>query len=151
MLSLVLWVFLNSCNASSLGIIALCMLMGVEVLLYVNIEPKSRWELLRKINVVNLLYVPGLNTRYANADIFGVPFSFIGVIIVCSAILITAFSIAGVLMEAYRKPVEEYPSGIKGQLAKKLHDIASKSTVFIKELYKPLITRKALVIGLFFM
>lgn len=150
MLSLVLWVFLNSCNASSLGIIALCMLMGVEVLLYVNIEPKSRWELLRKINVVNLLYVPGLNTRYANADIFGVPFSFIGVIIVCSAILITAFSIAGVLMEAYRKPVEEYPSGIKGQLAKKLHDIASKSTVFIKELYKPLITRKALVIGLFF-
>lgn len=48
MLSLVLWVFLNSCNASSLGIIALCMLMGVEVLLYVNIEPKSRWELLRK-------------------------------------------------------------------------------------------------------
>ena len=106
--------------------------------------------MLRKINVVNLLYVPGLNTRYANADIFGVPFSFIGVIIVCSAILITAFSIAGVLMEAYRKPVEEYPSGIKGQLAKKLHDIASKSTVFIKELYKPLITRKALVIGLFF-
>ena len=82
MLSLVLWVFLNSCNASSLGIIALCMLMGVEVLLYVNIEPKSRWELLRKINVVNLLYVPGLNTRYANADIFGVPFSFIGVIVV---------------------------------------------------------------------
>lgn len=150
MLSLVLWVFLNSCNASSLGIIALCMLMGVEVLLYVNIEPKSRWELLRKINVVNLLYVPGLNTRYANADIFGVPFSFIGVIVVCSAILITAFSIAGVLMETYRKPVEEYPSGIKGRLAKKLHEISSKSTVFIKELYKPLITRKALVIGLFF-
>ena len=150
MLSLVLWVFLNSCNASSLGLIALCMRMGVEVLLYVNIEPKSRWELLRKINVVNLLYVPGLNTKYANADIFGVPFSFIGVIIVCSTILITVFSIAGVLMEAYRKPVEEYPSGIKGQLAQKMHELLSKSTVFIKELYKPLITRKALVIGLFF-
>lgn len=58
-------------------------------------------------------------------------------------------SIAGVLMEAYRKPVEEYPSGIKGQLAQKMHELLSKSTVFIKELYKPLITRKALVIGLF--
>lgn len=150
MLSLVVWVFLNSCNASSLGIIALCMLTGVEVLLYVNIEPKSRWELLRKINVVNLLYVPGLNAKYANADIFGTPFGFIGVLIVCSAILIIVFSTAGVLMEAYRKPVEEYPSGIKGQLAQRLHAAASKSPVYVKELYKLLITRKALVIGLFF-
>lgn len=31
-----------------------------------------------------------------------------------------------------------------------MHELLSKSTVFIKELYKPLITRKALVIGLFF-
>lgn len=150
MLSLLVWVFLNGCKAASLGIIGLCVLVGAEVLLYVNIEQNSRWQLLKKINLVNLLYVPGINVGYSNANIFGKPLNFMGVVITCTIALIVVLSIVSVLMAEYQKPVEEYPSGIKGWFAEKLHASASKSTVFIKEMYKLLITRKALVISIFF-
>lgn len=149
-LSLIMWVFLICCNVNSIGVIGLCVFAGAEALLYLNIEPNSKWELLRNVNIIKILYTPGIAMKYRNINVFGIPVRLSVILYGCLAFISIVFLTVSFMLEHWRSPVEELPSGERGRLMTALHRGWSRQGIFVKELYKLMVSRKALVILLFF-
>lgn len=149
-LSLIMWVFLICCNVNSIGVIGLCVFAGAEALLYLNIEPNSKWELFRNVNIIKILYTPGIAMKYRNVNIFGIPVKTGAVLYGCLALISILLLTVSFMLEHLRSPVEELPSGERGRIMTVLRRKWSRQGIFLKELYKLMVSRKAIVILLFF-
>lgn len=152
MLGMVFSMIMNIFNNQSLTYITTVILLGIEAVIYYVTDNNSSVMILKNINIYAFVNTSRFFRAYINLNIFGTPVNYMIVGAVCITMLIAVSIIVSYKMFIAQKGVS-VPSGIvKGinRIRTKINiwDRMNTTSFIANELYKILIYRKVLLIGM---
>lgn len=150
-LSLFIWLLFVLFRNRNMAIVVTAILFGAEFLLYNKIMPQSVYHIFREANVIQLLEIHQLLSRYLNCQLAGYIFSMRELVGICSIILGIAAMILSVLGQELIKP-QKHKKGwlekIAGTFEKLYQRIFANTPLIIKEMHKLLFTDRGIWIVL---
>lgn len=146
-LSLFIWLLFVLFRNRNLAIVVTAVAFGVEFLLYNKIAPQSVYHIFREINVMQLLEIHNLLSRYLNCQLAGYIFSIQELLGICGVIVGIAAMVLSVLGQELTKPQKQKKGWIEkvAEEFEKLHQKIFANTPFVvKEMHKQLFTDRGI-------
>ena len=126
-------------------------IFGISFVLYKTIDPISKYNVFRVINIINLIDTNKIYENYMNLQIFGFMENVLVLSIYSVIILVVTLSLSNILIFNKKKDLQIRESYILRKIKQiDIYKARIFSKVFTAEVYKLLITNKVLVIIILF-
>jgi len=126
-------------------------IFGISFVLYKTIDPISKYNIFRVINIINLIDTNKIYENYMNLQIFGFMENVLVLSIYSVIILVVTLSLSNILIFNKKKDLQIRESYILRKIKQiNIYKARIFSKVFTAEVYKLFITNKVLIILILF-